>query len=84
MRRSEKSEYVSKLKEELNNSSTVVVAHYKGLNVSESEELRKKIIFEWAYPEVAEWCKIKGREYPELNANGEILEDLPRSEKLHC
>ncbi|PPR46871.1 MAG: 50S ribosomal protein L10 [Alphaproteobacteria bacterium MarineAlpha5_Bin9] len=43
MRRSEKSEYVSKLKEELNNSSTVVVAHYKGLNVSESEELRKKM-----------------------------------------
>mgnify|MGYP001389831280 CR=1 FL=1 len=41
------------------------------------EELINQIIFEWAYPEIASWCKKIGREYPELNDDGEILEELP-------
>ncbi len=49
-----------------------------------SKELYKKIIFEWAYPEVAEWCQMKNRKYPSLNSKGEILEELPRTIKLHC
>ena len=42
----------------------------------------KEKIFEWAYPEVAEWCKSEGRNYPELNDKGEIIDDLPRTEKM--
>ncbi len=47
-----------------------------------TRELYEQTIFEWAYPEVAEWCKYKGRGYPKLNELGEILEVLPRTIKL--
>ncbi len=47
-----------------------------------SPDTYKKKIFEWAYPEVADWCKVKGRKYPELNDQGEIIEKLPRTEKM--
>ena len=42
------------------------------------------LLFEWAYPQVAAWCREQGRSYPELNEQGEILEDLPRTAKLRC
>ncbi|MGC6482725.1 MAG: tRNA (guanosine(18)-2'-O)-methyltransferase TrmH [Synechococcus sp.] len=41
-------------------------------------------LFEWAYPQVAEWCRREGRPYPALNAEGAILESLPRTLKLRC
>ena len=47
-----------------------------------SKETYKKKIFEWAYPEVANWCKSAGKKYPELNQNGEIIDELPRTEKM--
>ena len=47
-----------------------------------SKETYKKKIFEWAYPEVANWCKSEGRKYPELNEKGEIIDALPRTEKM--
>ena len=47
-----------------------------------SREHYKKRIFEWAYPEVANWCKEEGRDYPLLNSKGEIIENLPRDIKL--
>ena len=47
-----------------------------------SKETYKKKIFEWAYPEVANWCKSEGKEYPELNDNGEIIDELPRTERM--
>ena len=47
-----------------------------------SEETYKKKIFEWAYPEVANWCKSEGKQYPELNEKGEIIDDLPRTKKM--
>ena len=47
-----------------------------------SQETYKEKIFEWAYPEVAQWCKSEGKKYPELNARGEIIDDLPRTEKM--
>ncbi len=43
-----------------------------------------KLLFEWSYPQVAAWCREQGRPYPELNADGELLEDLPRTVKLRC
>ncbi|QNI92181.1 tRNA guanosine-2'-O-methyltransferase [Synechococcus sp. BOUM118] len=43
-----------------------------------------KLLFEWSYPQVANWCREQGRPYPELNADGELLEDLPRTVKLRC
>ena len=42
------------------------------------------LLFEWSYPQVAGWCREQGRPYPELNAEGELLEDLPRTVKLRC
>ena len=47
------------------------------------KEVYEKRIFEWAYPEVAEWCNLQEREYPKLNECGEIIENLPRTIKMH-
>ena len=47
-----------------------------------SQETYKTKLFEWAYPEVANWCKSEGKEYPELNEKGEILDELPRTERM--
>jgi tRNA (guanosine-2'-O-)-methyltransferase len=44
----------------------------------------QRLLFEWAYPEVAAWCKREGRPYPGLTEAGEIAEDLPRTAKLRC
>ena len=41
MKRSEKIDFVQNLKEELNNSTSLIVSHYAGLNVKEIDELRK-------------------------------------------
>ncbi len=43
MKRSEKKDFVSKLKEEISNSSSIIVAEYSGLTVNESEILRKEM-----------------------------------------
>ena len=43
MKRSEKKDFVSKLKDELSNSSSIIVAEYSGLTVDESEKLRKEM-----------------------------------------
>ena len=42
------------------------------------------LLFEWCYPEVANWCREQGRSYPALTESGEILEQLPRTAKLRC
>ena len=41
MNRSEKKDFVKKLKEELSSSSSVIVAHYSGITVNQAEQLRK-------------------------------------------
>jgi large subunit ribosomal protein L10 len=43
VKRSEKKEFVQKLKDELDSSSSVIVAHYSGLTVAESQELRSEM-----------------------------------------
>ena len=43
MKRSEKKDFVSKLKDEISNSSSIIVAEYSGLTVDESESLRKEM-----------------------------------------
>ncbi len=43
MKRSEKKEFVQELKDEIDNSSTVIVAHYSGLSVDESNQLRREM-----------------------------------------
>jgi len=43
VKRSEKIDFVEKLKEELKNSSSVIVAHYDGLSVIETDSLRKEM-----------------------------------------
>ena len=43
MKRSDKKNLVSKMKDELMNSSSIVVAHYSGLSVLETDELRKEM-----------------------------------------
>ena len=47
-----------------------------------SKETYKQKIFEWAYPEVANWCKSEGKKYPELNERGEIIDEHPRTKKM--
>ena len=47
-------------------------------------ELFQQTLFEWAYPQVACWCRDTGRPYPGLSAEGEFLEELPRTVKLRC
>ncbi|MEY2643425.1 MAG: tRNA ((18)-2-O)-methyltransferase TrmH [Cyanobacteriota bacterium] len=42
----------------------------------------RRLLFEWAYPQVAEWCRHQGRPYPPLSAEGVILEQLPRTLRL--
>lgn len=41
-------------------------------------ETRRRRLFEWAYPEIAELCRNNGTPYPELSEDGEILGDVPR------
>ena len=43
MKRSEKKEFVQKLKDEIEVSSSVIVTHYSGLTVEESEQLRSEM-----------------------------------------
>ena len=43
MKRSEKKDFVSNLKNDLDQSSAVIVAEYSGLTVAESESLRKEM-----------------------------------------
>ena len=40
------------------------------------------LLFEWAYPQVADWCRRQGRPYPPLTEEGEIAEQLPRTLEL--
>jgi tRNA (guanosine-2'-O-)-methyltransferase len=47
-------------------------------------ELYQQRLFEWAYPQVADWCRQQGRAYPELDAEGAIAEELPRTLRLRC
>jgi tRNA (guanosine-2'-O-)-methyltransferase len=42
------------------------------------------LLFEWAYPDVANWCRQQGRPYPDLDGEGAILESLPRTLRLRC
>ena len=49
-----------------------------------STEIYEQILFEWCYPEVADWCKQEGKQYPQLNSQGEILEHIPRALKVRC
>ena len=43
MKRSDKKDFVEKLKDEFSNSASVIVAHYSGLTVNESEGLRREM-----------------------------------------
>jgi large subunit ribosomal protein L10 len=43
VKRSDKKDFVQKLKEEIDNSSSVIVTHYSGLTVDESEQLRSEM-----------------------------------------
>jgi tRNA (guanosine-2'-O-)-methyltransferase len=49
-----------------------------------SPERYERQLFEWAYPEVAAWCRQEDRPYPALGTDGEILEALPRQVRMRC
>jgi len=49
-----------------------------------SAELYKNTLFEWAYPQVARWCRETNKPYPALNEEGEIQGEIPRTLKLRC
>ena len=46
--------------------------------------LYQQRLFEWAYPEVAAWCRQEGRAHPPLDAEGAIAEEVPRTLRLRC
>jgi ribosomal protein L10 len=48
VKRSEKKELVDKLKDELDTSSSVIVAHYSGLTVNESDQIRTEMRKKWS------------------------------------
>jgi tRNA (guanosine-2'-O-)-methyltransferase len=48
------------------------------------EERYGQLLFEWAYPQVAQWCRAQGRPYPPLGPEGEIAAELPRGVRLRC
>jgi tRNA (guanosine-2'-O-)-methyltransferase len=58
----------------------LVPQHGEGLEPGQ----RRTLLFEWAYPQVAAWCRREGRPYPQLGPEGEILEPLPRSVRFRC
>ena len=43
MKRSDKNNFVQKMKEDLKNSSSVIVSHYAGLSVKDTDNLRKEM-----------------------------------------
>ena len=43
MKRSEKNDFVQKLKDELSGSTSVIVSHYSGLSVLETDNIRKEM-----------------------------------------
>jgi len=38
--------------------------------------------FEWLHPQVTEFCRQRGLEYPELDESGEIIGDFPRGPEV--
>ena len=40
------------------------------------DDTRARMLFEWAHPEVAAWCRRQGRTYPALSDDGDIAERL--------
>jgi len=58
----------------------LVPSHGEGLTPARYSRL----LFAWAYPEVARWCDQQGRPYPGLDADGAISEELPRTLRLRC
>ena len=53
-----------------------------GEGIPGGEPAYRQLLFEWAYPQVADWCRRQGRPYPALTEQGEIAETLPRTLKL--
>lgn len=58
----------------------VAPSHGEGLTA----EHYQRLLVEWSYPEVAAWCREQNRPYPNLNDQGELMEELPRTVKLRC
>lgn len=70
--------------EALRQRKAVGLVPSQGEGVPGGEPIYRRILFEWCYPQVAAWCRREGRAYPELTAEGEIAEELPRSLRLRC
>lgn len=41
-------------------------------------EVARRTLFEWAYPRIADLCRRRGVDYPELDGDGEIVGAVPR------
>lgn len=41
-------------------------------------DVRRRTLFEWAYPQLADLCRRTGADYPELGEDGEIVGEIPR------
>ena len=59
MNRSEKKDFVEKVRDDFSNSSTIIVTHYSGLNVKEINDLRKTMRVNGAHFKVTKNSLIK-------------------------
>jgi tRNA (guanosine-2'-O-)-methyltransferase len=41
--------------------------------------IRDRLRFEWMHPVVAQFCRERGLDYPELGEDGEVIGDFPRA-----
>lgn len=42
------------------------------------DDATRRTLFEWAYPRIADLCRRRGVAYPEVDADGRILGEVPR------
>lgn len=41
-----------------------------------NREIYRRTLFEWAYPEIADYCQRHGKPYPRLGSDGELLDKV--------
>jgi tRNA (guanosine-2'-O-)-methyltransferase len=72
----------------LNVSVACAIVLYEAMRQREAEglygsrqldpEVRERLRFEWMHPALAQFCREKGADYPELDAEGDVVGAVPR------
>jgi tRNA (guanosine-2'-O-)-methyltransferase len=54
-----------------------------GEGIPGGELAYRRLLFEWAYPQLADWCRREGQAYPDLDAEGAFDAPLPYALRPH-